>query len=274
MMAPKLGFVLLVALLVAPVVMVAATAVERRFGPAVAGWVVAAPITIAIATFVVGFDLGRHAAATLAASSAEHVSAQVAFAIAFAAVVRRRGGLAAMASGTAVYATLSLVIFWMPSAVAIVASLAALALGPRLLLDGPTPPPAAGNTLMSTATRAVVASATVALTLSVARLAGPATAGATAAYPVVSATLALLILRARGKDAASQALNGLCRGLPGYFSFCLAVTLATPHFGVVFAVPFALVICLATYRITWQTVRPPTRRRQSPSAPVTVAPPI
>jgi len=127
---------------------------------------------------------------------------------------------------------------------------------------------------MSTATRAVVASATVALTLSVARLAGPATAGATAAYPVVSATLALLILRARGKDAASQALNGLCRGLPGYFSFCLAVTLATPHFGVVFAVPFALVICLATYRITWQTVRPPTRRRQSPSAPVTVAPPI
>ncbi len=185
------------------------------------------------------------------------MSAQVAFAIAFVAVVRRRGGLAAMASGTAAYATVSLVIVWMPSAVAIVASLAALVLGPRLLLESPTPAPAPGNTLASTVTRAVVASATVALTLSVARLAGPVSAGATAAYPVVSATLALLILRARGKDAASQALNGLCRGLPGYFGFCLAVALATPHFGVVFALPFALLICLTTYRITWRTVRPP-----------------
>jgi hypothetical protein len=245
-----------VAILVAAVVMVAATAAEQRLGPAVAGWVGAAPITITIATFVVGADLGGHAAATLAESSAKHVSAQVAFALAFVVVLRRRRGLSALLCATAAYAALSFVIAWVPSAVAIVASLAALVLGPRLLRDGPQPPPLAGHTLTNSVTRAVVASAMLALTLSIARLAGPATAGATAAYPVLSATLALLILRSRGKDAAAQALNGLCRGLPGYFSFCLSIALATPYVGVACAVPISLAICLITYRITWQTVRP------------------
>ncbi|MGP8208297.1 MAG: hypothetical protein ACLQVK_19995 [Acidimicrobiales bacterium] len=248
--------VLLVALVVAAVVMVAATAAEQRFGPAVAGWVGAAPITITIAMFVVGADLGGHAAATLAESSAKHVSAQVVFAMAFVAVVRRHRGLIALLCGTAAYAALSLVIVWVPSAVAIGASLIALVMGPRLLLAGPKPAPVAGHMLTNSATRAVVAAAIVALTLSIARLAGPATAGATAAYPVLSATLALLILRSRGKDAAAQALSGLCRGLPGYFSFCLAMALATPHVGVAFAVPFSLAVCLITYRVTWRTVRP------------------
>jgi hypothetical protein len=251
-----LELVLLVALFVAPIVMLVVTAVEGRFGPAVAGWVAAAPIAIAIAVLVVGAELGRHVAAALAESSAEHVSAQVAFAIAFAGVVRRRGGLVAMVSGTAAYISVSVAVAWTPPVIAILASLAALVLGPRLLLDGDATSAPAGHTLLGAVARAVVASATVALTLGMARLAGPATAGATVAYPVVSATLALLILRARGRDAAAQALKGLCRGLPGYFGFCLATALVAPHVGVVLAVPLSLAICLSVYRITWHAVRP------------------
>jgi hypothetical protein len=248
--------VLFIALVVAPVLMVTATVVENRFGPAVAGWVAAAPITISVASLVVGIEYGRHAASALTESSAEHVTAQVAFAIAFAFVVRRHGGLAAMVSGTAVYVTVSLAIVWIPAPVAIVASLLALVLGPRLLLGNRTPGPAGSHNAATTFTRAAVGTAAVGLTLLIARLAGPATAGATAAYPIVSATLALLILRSRDNNAAALALSGLCRGLPGYFSFCFTMALATPFVGVVLAVPLSFTVCLATYRITWQTVRP------------------
>ena len=236
--------------------MVAATLVENRFGPAAAGWVAAAPITISVASLVVGIEYGRHAAAALTESSAEHVTAQIAFAIAFAVVLRRRGGLASMLSATAVYAIISLAVVWIPAPVALAASMLAVVFGPRLLLGGPASGPSRGNNAAATVTRAIAGSAAVGFTLLIARLAGPTTAGATAAYPIVSATVALLILRSRGKVAAAQALSGLCRGLPAYFSFCLTMALTTPYVGVVLAVALSLTVCLATYRITWQTVRP------------------
>jgi hypothetical protein len=236
--------------------MAAATAAERRFGPAVAGWIGAMPTTIVAAMLVVGADLGRRAAATLAAGAAAHVAAQVAFAVVFAAVVRRRGGAAALLAATAVFAALSLVIAAVPTAVAIAAAMPALVLGPRLLPDDGAAGAVEGNGIGETAVRAAVATLAVAMAFAVARALGPATAGATTAYPALSVTFALLVLRTRGAGASARLLRGLCCGLPGYLGFCLTMALATPRIGVVVAIPFALATCLVVFGATWRAVRP------------------
>src|SRR5688572_21241048 len=71
-------------------------AVERRTGPALAGLLGAAPLTITLV--VLGAD--RETGAEIAAHAGAHVVAQVPFFLAFAAVVTRRGVLAGIAAGT------------------------------------------------------------------------------------------------------------------------------------------------------------------------------
>ena len=78
--------------------MLAATAAERRFGPAVAGAMAAMPVALSIIVLAVGAELGRDAGATLAAGAAAHVVAQVAFA---ARLRRRRRPAAAPPLGLA-----------------------------------------------------------------------------------------------------------------------------------------------------------------------------
>src|SRR4029450_8911406 len=99
---------LLMALLVATALMIAATGAERRFGAAAAGWIGATPSTIVLAVLVVGSDAGRGAAAELAAGATAHVGAQVAFAVAFGTVLRRRGDALGLACAMAAFAAASL----------------------------------------------------------------------------------------------------------------------------------------------------------------------
>ena len=94
----------MIALAAAPLLMLFLGAVERRSGPALAGLLGAAPLTIALV--VVGSD--REAGAEIAAHAGAHVVAQVPFFLAFAAVVTRRGVLAGVAAGAAAFALVSL----------------------------------------------------------------------------------------------------------------------------------------------------------------------
>ena len=67
------------------------------------------------------------------------------------------------------------------------------------------------------------------------------------AFPALSATLALVLVRGRGADAAAAALGGLIGGLRAYLVFCLTIAFVAPALGVVIAVPLALGACLAVY---------------------------
>ena len=85
------------------------------------------------------------------------------------------------------------------------------------------------------------------------RLAGPEVAGAVAAFPTISATLALAVVAGDGRAAGAHALSGLVRSLPCYLAFCLAVALAAPAAGIA-AVPLGLLACLAAAGATWRAV--------------------
>jgi hypothetical protein len=243
---------LFVALLIAPVVTAAAALTERRLGPSAAGWVAALPVSLAIGVAAVALDAGERTAAAMALSAATHVPAQVLFAGAFAVVLTHHGPLLGGVAGTLAYVAYAIAFAPLPDVAAIVAAVPLLALAPRIMT---TSRPRLGsprrwsNTAMTCAAASVVVGAAVLTT----RLAGPVTAGAVAAFPTMSTTLAIAVITRDGPMAGRHVLVGLTRSLPCYLTFCLVVVLAVPSFGLT-AVALALLGCVAAGGITWRAV--------------------
>jgi hypothetical protein len=78
------------------------------------------------------------------------------------------------------------------------------------------------------AVRAGVAVAFVAAVCVATAGVGPQLGGTIAAFPVMSGSLALLVHRAQGAQAAVGVLRGLVQGLGGYFAFAATVALLAP----------------------------------------------
>jgi hypothetical protein len=244
--------VILIPLMLAPAVVAAATLIERRLGPSAAGWVAALPVSFSVAVLAVTLDAGPDAAGAMALSAAAHVPAQVAFGVAFAAVLVRRGLLPGAAAGALVYVAGSAVLAGTPAALAVAAAIPVLALAPRLMARGRH---AAGSRsrAATTALTCAGASAIVAAAVLTSRLAGPEVAGAVAAFPTNSAMLAFAVVGRDGERAGAHALAGLVRSLPCYLAFALTVAQTAPAAGAA-AVLAGLLACLAVAGATWRGV--------------------
>jgi hypothetical protein len=241
-----------VSVLIAPLVMSVATLVGRHLGPSAAGWVAALPVSFTVAMAAVAVDAGDGAAGALALGAATHVPAQAAFAVVFAAVLVRRGLVAGFAAGAVTYAVCALALARVPDVLGVALALPSLALAPRLIRPG-RPPVTAASRWTTAAMSCMAASLMVAATLATSRLAGPATAGAIAAFPTLSATLVIAVVVNNGSRAGAQALLGLVRSLPCYLTFCLVVVLAAPSIGLP-AIAVALLACLAVGGVAFQRV--------------------
>ena len=242
----------LVPLLFAPAVMAAASLIERRLGPSAAGWVAALPVAFAVAVVAVSVDTTPHVAASMALSAAAHVGAQVVFGVVFAGVLRRWGLLLGAGSGVLAYLACSLLIPYVPAAIAVLLAVGALAVAPRLMPAGEVQRGSARH-WSTTALTSFGAMVIVAAAVLSSRLAGPAIAGAIAAFPTMCATLTVAAVSRDGATAGVHALTGLVRSLPCYLTFCLAVALGAPVAGLA-AVGLGLLACLAAAGITWRRI--------------------
>jgi hypothetical protein len=238
--------------LIAPALMAAATAVERRLGASAAGWVAALPVSLAVAVLAVAADSNASRASAMALSAATQVFAQVVFGIVFAAALVRGGLILGGAAGTLAYLVCSLALTYVPDLPAIGLAIPALIAAPRLIPAGPA---VAGSAKgwTSIAATCIASMAIVAAAVVTAQLVGPALAGAVAAFPTMSTALAVTIATRRDATAAASALLGLVRSLPCYLTFCLVFTLLEPPLGLT-ALALALVGCLAGARLTWTRV--------------------
>jgi len=205
---------MVVPLLAAPTLMLAVTAVERRAGPAAAGVVAAAPLSIAVIVLALGAS-----GPAVAASAGAHVVAQVAFALAFAAVIVRRGSLAGFAAATLAYVAVSFVVALIPALLATLAAVPVLALAPQPKVPGTL----GSGAPVDARVGAAIVFVLVGVSLVVADRLGPAAAGIVAAFPALSTTFVVLLVRVRGVAAGAHALGGLIVGLRGYFAFCVVV---------------------------------------------------
>ena len=255
------GGVLIVSLLVAPLLMFVAVWAEQQRGATTGGWVAALPVSLPISVVTVAVDGGPRMADRLVWSVSGHVAAQVLFAAAFTAVLHRAGFFRGFLAGAAVYGGLSVVLPELPVH-------AAAALAVPVLFFAPRWVPAHGSPGGSSRHPAVTALTCLGASLVVAagvfgcRAAGPAAGGALAAFPTVSALLALNIARRAGNSAGANALGGLVRSLPCYLAFSLCTALTLPAIGTP-AIPLALVACLAIGRLTWRSLPAPA---SAPSA--------
>jgi hypothetical protein len=232
--------------------MAAAALIERRLGAAAAGWVAALPVSFAVAVVAVTLEAGTAPASTMALSAATHVPAQVAFALAFASMLTRRGLILGAAAGALAYVACSIALADIPDPLMLTAAVLALAVAPRFMTDER---PRAGSPRRwpVTAVTCAAASAIVSAAIVTTRLAGPEAAGAVAAFPTMSTALAVAVVTRDGASAGAHALAGLVRSLPCYLAFCLVVVLAAPSFGVA-ATALGLLACVAAALTTWRGV--------------------
>jgi hypothetical protein len=241
-----------VSLLVAPVVVAAAAVIDRRLGPSAAGWVAALPASLGVAVVAVTLDAGDDTAGTMTLSAAAHVPAQVAFAVVFAAVLTHRDLLLGGAAGTLAYVVCSLGLARVPVALAVALAVPAIAVVPGLVTAS-RPRVGSPRRWSTTAITCAAASAIVGAAVLTSRFAGPVAAGAVAAFPTMSTTLAFAVAARDGSRAGAHALLGMVRSLPCYLAFCLVVALVAPSIGLP-AIALALLACVAAGRVTWRYV--------------------
>ena len=103
--------------------------------------------------------------------------------------------------------------------------------------------------------RPAIAFALVGATLAAATLAGPAAAGTVAAFPALSTTLAFVVARRRGREAAATALRGAIRGLRGYLAFCVAAA--------ALGAPAGLAACALVFSVARRAACSASRRPES-----------
>lgn len=242
----------LVSILSAPVVMAAAVSIERRLGPSAAGWVAALPVSFAAAVVAVTLDAGTGTANAMALSAVTQVPAQVVFAVAFAAVLIRRGWVLGNAAGALAYVGCSIVLAAVPDALVMVAAIAMLAVAPRLLTQA-RPNLGSSRRLSTTILICSTASLIVGAAVLTSRLVGPQPAGAVLAFPTMSAILAVAVANRDGPLAGAHALTGQVRSLPCYLAFGLVVVLVAPSIGLA-AIALGLLACAAAARATWRRV--------------------
>jgi hypothetical protein len=248
----RLIAVVVIPVLLAPAVMAAAALVERRLGPSAAGWVGALPVAFAVAVVAVAVDSSPDTAAAMALSAAVHVPAQVALGLVFAHVLHRHGLLRGAVCGVLTYLTGALLIEHVHAALAVVVAVVVLWSAPRVMPSTPLRASSPRSTSTSVATCAGAAVIVAAAVLS-SRLAGPALAGAVAAFPTMCTMLTIVAATRDGAPAGVHTLAGLVRSLPCYLAFCITVALTTPVIGLA-SVSLGLVACLAAAVLTWKRV--------------------
>jgi hypothetical protein len=239
--------------LCAPLMLASATMVERRLGPSAGGFVAALPGGFAVAVVAVSLDAGGRAASTMALSAGTHVPAQLCFAVVFAGVSQVRGLPAGLPAGVLAYVVASLLLAPLPTLLALALAVPAFAVGPRMIAANR---PRAGSPRRWSATAMTCAAASIVAATAVltSRLAGPATAGAVAAFPTVTTTLAVSVMARDGRRAGAHVCGGLVRSLPCYLTFCILVVATEPRIGPL-ATAAALLGCGISGRLTWRSVR-------------------
>jgi hypothetical protein len=229
---------LAIKLIVTPLVVLLASLAARRWGEAVAGWLVGLPLTSAPVSAFLAIEQGPSFAAQAADGTIAGVVSQAAFCLGYAALARL-GATAALAAGTLAYAATAAILIAarLPSAVLCAAAVAALTLVLWLLpsrLVGVSAKAAWWDLplRMAVTTALVVGLTSAAITL------GPGASGVMAAFPLIGALFAAFAQWDQGARAGVAVLRGMASALFGVAAFFVIAGAALPHLSLLAA--FAL----------------------------------
>lgn len=216
---------LLLKLTLTPLLIGGASIAARRWGPAIAGWIVALPLTSGPVLFFVALDHGPAFASQAAVGTLLGLGAIVAFSLAFAAVSARGVG-PALAAATAAYiaagAVLQVAADWPFLLLAILIAVSILG-ALRVLPPSVLGPSSARHPPWDLPARVVVGTALVVGLTTVAPLLGPTVSGIVTTFPVYVSVLSVFAFVHDGRPAAIGVLRGALIGLPGTVAFYMPV---------------------------------------------------
>jgi len=218
----------LLKLVVTPALITFATLVGRRFGQAIAGWLIAFPWTSAPVSFFLALDHGVAFAAAAARGSIAAVAAECVFALSYAHV--RRGWPLSLSVASVSYVVAALVMqFVALDPLPLAALMAALLLpsGAARVHVREIPP------AWDLPARVAVTTSIVLIITTVAPALGPYGSAAAASFPLFASILAAFAERHSGHTAAIDVIRGLVAGLFGFTTFFLVIAELLPPLGLI-----------------------------------------
>jgi hypothetical protein len=235
---------LLLKLTLTPLLIGGASLAARRWGPAVAGWLVALPLTSGPVLFFVALDHGPAFAASAAVGTLLGLGAIVAYALGYVAA-STRGPAAAVAAATVTYVVAGLVLQSIAGwpVLLLAALVVAAILGTIKIL----PPAAAGRSkgahpAWDLPARILVGTALVVGLTTIAPALGPTVSGIVTTFPVYVTVLVTFAFLHDGRPAGIGVLRGALIGLPGTVAFYLPIHFFVEGWGVAPAFALSLAI--------------------------------
>lgn len=256
---------LVLKLLLVPAFLLSVSLVERRFGPAIGGWIAGMPMVTGPILFVLALERGPEFTAAAAAASTSAVCAAILFGAAYAWSSRQLNWPYALTIGLSVWTLVVWLLSLLPSPqLGWVAAALTLGVGPRLFPDSRPPlgirPLGIGNLVARMVGGAM-------LTWVVAWGAGHLGSGWTgliAVFPLISTVLAVSTHMRDGPEYSGLLLRGMATGMYALASFCLALTVFLDRAPIALAFVAAIAAGVGTQLLTRRLLLIPKARSDSP----------
>ncbi|MEW5992437.1 MAG: hypothetical protein AB1736_13995 [Chloroflexota bacterium] len=252
-------------LILAPVLIGGASLVARRWGPAVAGWLVGLPLTSGPVAFFVAVEQGIPFAVDVGLAVLAGGFALCAFAIVYARTAAAGvGPPAALAAASVVYVGAAAALGGLggPGPEGLPALVAAVALGLvatlRILPSMPAAGPAARPPRWDLPARIIVGTLLIVVLTTMAPILGPRASGLVSTYPVYLSTLTFFAHRQVGPAGVTAMQRGLVLGLFGWLAFWTALIVVMPAAGVALGFAAAIAAALATQGLSFRVLGPST----------------
>jgi len=251
--------ILLLKLLLVPALILIASLVGNRYGPAVSGWLVSLPFTSAPVIFFLAVEQGNAFASNASVGVILGLASITLFAFAYCWVALRQTGAAwpypvLFGSGAFFLLTLVFVGIPVPSVVAFVGVVVFLLVAYRWL---PSTQAATGSNLhlakWEIAFRMVAATVLVLLITQASTILGPQLSGLLTPFPVYVSVLASSTYRLQGAASAARLVRGATLGLltPAVFFLIVSTTIVWLGVGLSFGIAIALtpLVHALTYKL-------------------------
>jgi len=233
--------ILLVKIAATPLLIAAATLVQRRFGPAVGGWLVGFPLTSGPVSLFLAIEQGPSFAAEAALATIAGLTPVLGFCLAYFIAAQKHPWPFALVLALSVYAVAAILLQTLGLtggigvAVFGAAFVIVLVVCPRVKKETPNAPPPAWDLPY----RMAAATALVLTLTGAAEILGPALTGLVSPFPVFGAVLCAFSHRTGGGEAAQATARGIILGSAAFIPFFAIV-----HWWVE-ALPLALCYALA-----------------------------
>ncbi len=250
--------VLALKLVLAPILIGAASLVTRRWGPSIGGWLVALPLTSGPVLFLLALEHGPAFAASAALGSLAGLAAIAGFSLAYAASAGL-GPAAGFAAGVVAFVAVgvaSLPVLAAPPPVVLALVLTVVAVALWSLPDERAGVVSFAHPRWDIPARMAVAGVLVFGLTTVAPLLGPHPSGIIATFPVYVSVMVTFTQQRAGVPSAIDLLRGLLVGLFGTSAFYVAVRFGVEPLGVVPAFVVATLAALAIQAAAFGAVRP------------------